>query len=560
MSLKPLNEVEPLPEETQALAKRMCPKGTLAMHLRDALGPIYQNKDFAHLFAKWGRPAQAPWRLALVTVLQAIEGLSDRQAAQYVQIRVDWLYALSLTPGDPGFDFSILSDFRQRLLDHDAADLLLEPILSVCREQGWLKARGKERTDSTMVLAQVRSLSSLESVGESMRAALNAIAEQEPDWLDEQVNPEWFDRYVHRFELARFPKEESKRAKLRSDVGQDVQQLLGLLQNQPVPTSLQQLPEIGLLRQIFAQHYEVKEGQAQWRDGPAVESQERVVSPYDLDARSSRKRDTTWLGYKVHLTETCDQDPACPHLVVNVETTPAPLHDADVLEPISDHLRLHDLNPAEQYVDQGYASGPELIEQEKHGTQILGPVPADGSWQHRAQGGYAVADFQLDWQQREAICPQGHSSLKWSRRYDERNQPVELIRFPLKVCQQCPVREQCTKGTQQGRTLNIHVQQVHEALEERRAEQFTPAFQKRYAIRAGIEGTISQGIRALGMRKTPSRGTAKTHLHHLAIAAGINLLRIDAHLQAQAHNKPTRPTRRRTPFARLQERRETKAA
>src|SRR5438270_2284766 len=193
MSMKPQG-LEPIPEETRLLVERLCPKGTLVTQLRDALGPIYSDEHFAQLFPKRGRAAEAPWRLALVTVLQAIEGLTDRQAAQYVRTRVDWLYALGLPLDDPGFDHTVLTDFRQRLLSAQAQELLLEPILQLCRERGWLKARGKQRTDATAVLARVRALNSLESVGESMRAALNALAQQEPQWLQAHLNPEWFDR------------------------------------------------------------------------------------------------------------------------------------------------------------------------------------------------------------------------------------------------------------------------------------------------------------------------------------------------------------------------------
>src|SRR6266702_8897849 len=246
MSMKP-SGLEPIPEETRALMQRLSPKGTMVSQLRDALGPIYSDEGFVHLFPTRGRAAEAPWRLALVTVLQAIEGLTDRQAAEAVRTRIDWLYALALPLDDPGFDYSILSDFRQRLLSAQAQDLLLEPILQLCRERGWLKPRGKQRTDATAVLARVRALNSLESVGESMRAALNAVASQEPEWLQAHLNPEWFDRYVHRFELARFPKAETQRQLLREQVGEDVAHLLACLQEVQTPQSLRSLPEVSLL-------------------------------------------------------------------------------------------------------------------------------------------------------------------------------------------------------------------------------------------------------------------------------------------------------------------------
>jgi transposase len=220
MSLQ-VHPLEPIPELTSRIARAGFPKGTLAMQLRDALGPIYADADFADLFPKRGRAAEAPWRLALVTVLQALENLSDRQAAEMARARLDWKYALSLQLDDEGFDASILTDFRQLLVANSAQDRLLEPILQACRQRGWLKAGGKQRTDSTWVIANVRGLRSLESVGESLRAALNEIAEVATDWLLQIVSPDWFDRYVHRFELQRFPKGEQVKADLRRQVGED---------------------------------------------------------------------------------------------------------------------------------------------------------------------------------------------------------------------------------------------------------------------------------------------------------------------------------------------------
>jgi transposase len=142
MSLQ-AHPLDPIPELTSRIAHASFPKGTLAMHLRDALGSIYEDADFADLFPKRGRAAEAPWRLALVTVLQALENLSDRQAAEMVRGRLDWKYALSLSLDDEGFDASILTDFRQRLVEHGAQDRLLEPILRVCREHGWRNRRGQ---------------------------------------------------------------------------------------------------------------------------------------------------------------------------------------------------------------------------------------------------------------------------------------------------------------------------------------------------------------------------------------------------------------------------------
>src|SRR3989454_9750979 len=135
MSMKP-HGLEPIPEETRRLVERLFPKGTMVTQMRDALGPIYSDEQFAHLFPTRGRAAEAPWRLALVTVLQAIEGLTDRQAAEAVHTRIDWLYALALPLDEPGFAYSILGDFRQRVLAGQAPELIPGPSLQPSPERG----------------------------------------------------------------------------------------------------------------------------------------------------------------------------------------------------------------------------------------------------------------------------------------------------------------------------------------------------------------------------------------------------------------------------------------
>ena len=261
---------EAIPDMTRRVVQSSFPKGSLAMHLRDALGPIYQDVDFAHLFPERGRAAEAPWRLAMVTVLQAIENLSDRQAAEMVRMRLDWKYALSLPLDDEGFDASILVDFRQRLLEHHAEERLLEPILHVCREQGLLKAGGKQGTDSTTVLATVGRLSSLESVWETLRALLNELSEQDGEWLLSVITPDWLDLYVYRFELQRFPKGKRAQVELLEQMGQDGWVLLQAVQAPEAPAAVRGCSLIAVSQQVWQQHFELVKGRVKWRDGPNI--------------------------------------------------------------------------------------------------------------------------------------------------------------------------------------------------------------------------------------------------------------------------------------------------
>lgn len=177
-----------VPEATAAAVRAAFPKGNLYVDLRTEFGTLYDNQLFAVLYSDHGRPVDvAPWRLALVVVMQYIEGLTDCQAADAVRRCMDWKYALSLELTDPGFDFTFLHDFRKWLLTHAAAQRLLDTFLATCKARGWIKARGTQRTDSTHVLAAVRTLHRLECVLEAVHQALNQLSAAAPTWVQQHV-------------------------------------------------------------------------------------------------------------------------------------------------------------------------------------------------------------------------------------------------------------------------------------------------------------------------------------------------------------------------------------
>lgn len=230
MSLQP-QAMYLVPNETARVAHAAFPKGNLYVRMYDTLGTIYEDRDFVALFPTLGQPAASPMRLALVSILQFAEGLSDRQAADAVRSRIDWKYLLCLELTDPGFDFSLLSEFRARLLVNGAEHMLLDLLLRHFQDLGLLKARGRQRTDSTHVLAAVRVLNRLERVGETLRHALNHLATVAPDWLRTVVPPDWFDRYGRRIDNYQLPKADAARQELAATIGADGVQLLQAIDN-----------------------------------------------------------------------------------------------------------------------------------------------------------------------------------------------------------------------------------------------------------------------------------------------------------------------------------------
>ena len=321
MSLRP-QPLEPVPEDTARVARAAFPKGNPYLTLRDQLGMIFQDEDFAALFPVCSRPSLPPWRLALVTIMQFRDALADRQAAEAVRGRIDWKYLLGLELSDPGFDFSVLSEFRDRLLAGGAEALLLAKLLERCRVMGLLSARGQQRTDSTHVLAAIRVMNRLELVAGTLRPALNELATVAPAWLQARVPPEWYARYATRTEDARLPRAQAKREAYARTVGEDGFALLDMLAAAEAPPGLRALPSIDTLRRTWHRHYErIPDEAAGDREHPIDRvrfrpnrdlppAAEGIESPYDPEARYRHKRDTQWAGYMVHVSETCE--PAAP--------------------------------------------------------------------------------------------------------------------------------------------------------------------------------------------------------------------------------------------------------
>ena len=535
MSLNPSLAV-PVPEQTAKIARAAFPKGTPYLTLRDELGTLCRDEDFSALFPPRGQPALSPWLLALVTLLQFRENLADRQAAEAVRARIDWKYLLGLELDDPGFDFSVLCEFRARLVAGGAEMQLLEGLLGQCRELGLVKAKGRQRTDSTHVLASVRTLGRLELVGETLRAALNEIARLEPDWLRGVAPKDWHERYGRRVEDRRLPKTAPEREAYAQTVGEDGFALLGLLEAPEAPAGLAQLPQASVLRTAWARHYVRDEPPAGVAPGvrfktnqEVSQAEEKVESPYDPEARYRDKRDTHWTGYMVHVSETCDEGSV--HLVTHVHTTPADVHEAMCTESIHKALADKGLPPGEHLVDAAYVSAELLVSsRDDYGIDLVGPARGNPTWQAKVEGAYPLDLFMIDWEKRVATCPQGVTSAAWRDHSEEEGKPYHLVYFPKAACLDCQARALCTRAKQLPRRLYLHPRAEHEALDAARQRLKTEEGRLLYAQRAGVEGTLSQGVRAFGARRTRYRGLAKTHLQQIMTAVAMNIDRITAWL------------------------------
>ncbi|MCY0962524.1 transposase [Streptomyces sp. H27-H5] len=453
---------------------------------------------------------------------------------------------------DTGFDASVLSRFRARLADNGMERVVFDRLLEHCKDAGLVAAGGRQRTDSTHVISAVRDLNRLELAGESVRAALEALAVAAPLWLAGRIDvTEYAERYGPRIDGWRMPSSKTKRDRLAHVFGQDALALCRAAWADDTPVWIREIEAVGLLRQVLVQTYIIR-SDARGRqvikkrdaDDGVPPGQLRLASPYDADARWAAKGDDLfWMGYKIHLTESCttladadadaDADAVAgagvkPNLITDVHTTDATVPDVKATAPIQRSLAEHGVKPAEHYLDSGYPSADLITKALKQGTRMVTPVLLDHSAQAKAAEGFDKNAFTINWKTRQARCPAGRTSSHWNP-VKQHGKDAIVITFSVLTCRGCPFQQRCTTSKPGRRMLTLRPEELHENLARARAEQKTDTWKNKYALRAGVEGTINQALDITGIRRARYRGLPKVRLQHAFSATALNAIRLDAH-------------------------------
>ena len=281
------------------------------------------------------------------------------------------------------------------------------------------------------------------------------------------------------------------------------------------PLDLKELPQIETLRLAWQRHYQREVASAEGeRSGIRFKANKELPpaatgleSPYDVEARFRTRNGKSWTGYIVHLSESCEEDEV--HLITHVHTTPASVHEAQCTEAIQQALVDKGLPPEEHIVDSAYIDAALLVSSQKdQGITLVGPTRPNGSWQAREDGAYDIDQFVIDWEQKQACCPQGKHSSFWGERTDHTGMPSIAVVFSQSDCSGCVARSLCTKAKKQARGLKLQPREEYEALQQARARQASAEGQQVYKRRAGIEGTISQGVRGLRPAATLAIGVS----------------------------------------------------
>ena len=492
-------------------AQRIWPE---LLKLRPKLAKMYCREN--------GRPAEEPVRMTGVTILQFMERLPDRQAAEACTWDGRWKLALHMEVDEPGFHPTTLVKYRERLVRHGLERLGFDGVLNAMREAGYLPKKTRQRLDSSHVIGLVSRMSRLECVRETLRLALEAL---EP--IEALARPEawpvWWERYVES-KLDYQAEAAQLRAKM-DQAGDDARDLLRWAKGQNAAREGAEAVE--RLARVYAENFEetVGESVVQRRAQPAG----AVHNPHDPQAQWSTKsttKDKEWVGYKAQVAETVEEQPRAVGeptrgVITAVVTQEAIASDKSALPVVEEAWEATGQEkPTELYVDAGYTSGAELARAETEGRGLKGPMaPAPTK-----EGRISSEAFDVNVAERRAVCPAGEASTNCSR-LEEANSGTVSYRFEWnnRLCGACEKRAPCLGKGQSHRTLVVGEQ--HDQIQSRRQEQKTDAFQADMAHRNGIEGTISELARGYGLRHCRYRGLAKTRLQNWFIAAACNLRR-----------------------------------
>jgi hypothetical protein len=481
------------------------------MKLRPPLETLYCASN--------GRPAIDPVLLCAVTLLQFMEKVSDRRAAEQVAYHLGWKYALDLELPYQGFHPTVLVYFRDRLEENQATRVIFDGIVDLLIELGLIKRGGKQRIDSTHILGYVKEMSRLECAAETMRLAMEELA-----GIGVKRRPEFWDRlwvlYVQSEVDWRLSKTE-RQSRYRQ-CGQDIKELLEWIDQRRA--EFDTIESIKLLRRVFGEQFEIVQGAIQARQ---TRPSQAVQNPHDPDAHYGNKGTKQWIGYKVHVVESVDPDQPgktkaepSEHFITEIVTTEAAQNEvAGLAEALKRQQEQHQIKPEAMYADAGYVTESTLARARGNAMELLGPTRPDPH-----KGAYNADAFVVDVQNERAVCPQGKTSTQCSHIKDG-YMGSEYYRLEWgSQCDDCPVQKQCTRAKSGRRMLVVGLR--HDLIQERRREMKADNFSRSMYPRNGIEGTHSELVRGHGLRRTKYRGFNRVALSHYLIGAACNVKRL----------------------------------
>ncbi len=487
---------------------------------RERLSPLYCVDN--------GRPAWDPVRLLAVLVLQFVLRQPDRQAAEAVQYDLRWRLALHLDAHDATFDPTVLVVFRNRLVEHETEGLAFSVVLDYLVEHGWVPKRSRQRLDSTHVRGLLSNMNRLECARETIRLLLEDVE------VDGELPPLWsvyWERYV---ENKLDPR--SKAPALEAKAAQAGEDMLAIWADASAFWFIVDRDAFVLLQRVFLENYTL--AVTGLPNKTRAQPTGAVHNPHEPEAQWSSKsttKDKTWIGYKVQVAETVQEEICQPgeptaNFLTAIVTQDAPASDkAGMVLVFAEQNNLGLDAPSALYVDGAYISSEALNNAREQGRELRGPAPASPD---RGKI-FTVEAFDVHIEDRYASCSAAQRSSNCSRLEAQSTGKVDFrIEWNASVCLICPLMSKCVSEGQTHRTMVVG--ELHSLLQDRRREMQTVEFKKEMQRRNGIEGRQSELVRGYGLRHARYRGKAKVRLQNYLLGTACNIRRLFRRLAWEA--------------------------
>lgn len=477
--------------DAAALCRNLVEEGTVYAFLADHRAELFPEEDFADLFSVGrGRPSIPATVVCSVMVLQALEGLSDRDAIRQLRTRIDWKVACGLALDDGGFDFTVLTYWRTRLRRSERPQRIFDAVRQVVAATGVLAGKERRALDSTILDDAVATQDTVTQLISAIRKVRRVVPEAAAVALgtasDEGGKPivEWSDTQA--------------RDALISGLVGDAEAVLAAAQASPAAQVAAGL--IGLLALVAGQDVEPGEEPGTWRIAKKV-AKDRVISTVDVEARHGHKSTAVRTdGFKAHVATEPDTG-----IITAAAVTPANHPDG----PAGVALIAGEADGLEVLADSAYGSGKtRQALAERHHRLIIKPLPSRPT----IAGGFVRDDFSVDHRARTVTCPAGHT-MTLSGRGTARFAPH---------CGGCPLRSRCTKAAARSFTVSEHDHQLVAARKAWADEEIRATYR---AHRPMAERAISWFV-AKGNRRLRYRGSERNQAWLHRRAAALNLRRL----------------------------------
>lgn len=488
--------------------------------------PSFSDREFQGCYSKEGRPAISPAFLACVTLLQFREHMSDAEAAGAVVRRLDWKIALHLPVYEnTTFDPSTLCYFRRRLRENGQMRVIFDKTIEIAQSMGFIRKHTSQRVDATHVVSHVNRISTTDLLFRAVRCLVEEVEKKTPVVYEKHL-PEYLkDRYANRFSSFGMSKE--RRYERMAEIVEDGWLVKSVIEEQ-TPERVEEFRQLAIMETIFAENVMITEKTV--REKTVIEIEEirspkqSIFDPRDVSIKLGRKGKSSWVGSKCHVVETAESGKV--NFVTDMIYQSANEHDGKVHDQIALGNERVGLSPPKTFADSNYVSGERIKQYRDHGGELMGYIQHHGT----REPAFRLEAFEIDCENRSAVCPAGHRSDRSRIDTDGRTR----IYFDGPTCRQCPFFDACVRATSKQATKRaLTVGQYYQYTRERRLTQQTDGFRAQMRVRAQVEGTISEAIRLHGLRHARYHGKTGHQLQFYLTGAALNLNRIARAIRRQ---------------------------